>query len=222
MSGRKSRAFTLIELLIVVLIIAILAAIAIPNFMEFQTRAKVSRIKSDQRTIATGLEAYAVDEGTYPASEYYYWGNHLLFHGLNRLTSPIAYLTSVPKDSFGDRNNPGEGKIGTGFEYGSGKAGVHASGWGTYPNDTWAVDSSGPDNDEDAPIDHGASGAYSSCIGASYPWPGGVSNPTNTRGLLAVIYDPTNGTVSSGQVTRAGGIAPPELATKMWFDIISR
>ena len=59
-------AFTLIELLIVVAIIAILAAIAVPNFLEAQTRAKVTRCKSDMRTIATALEAYFVDWNRYP------------------------------------------------------------------------------------------------------------------------------------------------------------
>ena len=55
------KAFTLIELLIVVAIIAILAAIAVPNFLEAQTRAKVSRVQSDLRTLATGIESYTVD-----------------------------------------------------------------------------------------------------------------------------------------------------------------
>ena len=59
-------AFTLIELLIVVAIIAILAAIAVPNFLAAQTRARVSRVLADFRTITTGLEAYRADYTGYP------------------------------------------------------------------------------------------------------------------------------------------------------------
>ncbi|MCC5876390.1 MAG: prepilin-type N-terminal cleavage/methylation domain-containing protein, partial [Candidatus Sumerlaeia bacterium] len=58
--------FTLIELLIVVAIIAILAAIAVPNFLEAQTRAKVARVNSDLRSLATAIEAYRVDNNDYP------------------------------------------------------------------------------------------------------------------------------------------------------------
>jgi prepilin-type N-terminal cleavage/methylation domain-containing protein len=63
---RSNGAFTLIELLIVVAIIAILAAIAVPNFLEAQTRAKFARAKSDMRTIATALEGYRIDTNKYP------------------------------------------------------------------------------------------------------------------------------------------------------------
>jgi prepilin-type N-terminal cleavage/methylation domain-containing protein len=62
------KGFTLIELLIVVAIIAILAAIAVPNFLEAQVRAKVSRCKSDLRSMATAIESYYVDNNTYPVS----------------------------------------------------------------------------------------------------------------------------------------------------------
>jgi type II secretion system protein G len=62
----RRSAFTLIELLIVVAIIAILAAIAVPNFLEAQVRAKVSRANNDMRALATALEVYHVDHNTYP------------------------------------------------------------------------------------------------------------------------------------------------------------
>lgn len=84
-----NRAFTLIELLIVVAIIAVLAAIAVPNFLEAQTRAKVSRVRAELRTIATGLEAYAVDWNHYPPND------GLLSVVPLELTTPVSYLTDA-------------------------------------------------------------------------------------------------------------------------------
>jgi type II secretion system protein G len=62
----KRLGFTLIELLVVVAIIAILAAIAVPNFLAAQTRAKVARARNDLRVASGALEAYRVDNGRYP------------------------------------------------------------------------------------------------------------------------------------------------------------
>ncbi len=65
-NGRKG--FTLIELMIVIAIIIILAAIAIPNYLRMTERAKRSRVAGDFTALATALEAYQVDWGKYPVS----------------------------------------------------------------------------------------------------------------------------------------------------------
>jgi type II secretion system protein G len=108
-SGRQT-GFTLIELLIVVAIIAILAAIAVPNFLEAQTRAKVSRVRADVRTVATAMETYKIDTNRYPpAADYPYaalsgpWPAVTgQFHSRisSYLTTPIAHLNSLPEDIF--------------------------------------------------------------------------------------------------------------------------
>lgn len=61
----KEKGFTLIELLVVIAIIGILAAIAIPQFAEYKTRAFNSRAQSDLRNGLTAEEAYFVDNEEY-------------------------------------------------------------------------------------------------------------------------------------------------------------
>ena len=130
----KSRsAFTLIELLIVVAIIAILAAIAVPNFLEAQMRAKVARVKSDMRTIGMALESYSIDSnGQYPNIKIYRdiptlfakWGqdNRGGIMCVTNLTTPVAYLSSVrfpdPFCKFTNSGDPDYGGVPTSFTNG--------------------------------------------------------------------------------------------------------
>ena len=65
---KSARAFTLIELMIVIAIIAILAAILIPNSLHARAESQTAACEDNEKEIATALEEYAVDNGTYPAT----------------------------------------------------------------------------------------------------------------------------------------------------------
>ncbi len=116
-----------------VFIIGMLAAIAVPNFLNAQDRAKVSRAQSEMRSIMNGLESYKIDNAVYPPS-------------LNNLTTPIAYLRSVPADPFLEKD---------GQHYG------YRSGTATYG---YMIFSVGPDETLDAPSDLTAEGAEKALI----------------------------------------------------------
>jgi len=68
MKIRNQKGFTLIELLIVVAIIGIIAAIAIPNLLNAIDRGKQKRTMADMRSIGTAVESYAIDNNVYPTS----------------------------------------------------------------------------------------------------------------------------------------------------------
>ena len=97
---KKRFAFTLIELLIVVAIIGILAAIAVPNFLNAQLKAKISRVRADMKAVQISLEAYKIDHNTYlphhahPAGQS--WNRNIYSY----LTTPVAYLNAEAEDGF--------------------------------------------------------------------------------------------------------------------------
>ena len=105
----KSRnGFTLIELLIVVAIIGILAAIAIPNFMNAQVRAKVSRCQAEMQSTATALESYRIDNSDYPPeSEYPNGWTPALVHVRvpSYLTTPVSHMKKITHDPFIEQKN---------------------------------------------------------------------------------------------------------------------
>lgn len=100
------RAFTLIELLIVIAIILILIAIALPNFLEAQIRAKITRCKADMRTLSTAIVSYSIDEdGAFPYGQGSFRslgaaGGYQPAAPLWVLTTPHEYLKPLPSNPF--------------------------------------------------------------------------------------------------------------------------
>ena len=106
--SREQKGFTLIELLIVVAIIGILAAIAIPNLLTAMQRAKQKRTMADMRTIATAWEARATDVNRYNAAGASY-PSTAVTGGVDTLDTYLSptYVKTFPKvDAWGTRYAP--------------------------------------------------------------------------------------------------------------------
>ena len=168
---------------------AILAAIAVPNFLEAQGRAKVSRVKADMRTMSLALETYYIDQNVYPA-----WtaepGRKIYgscspsdqpgfrvksspSDPLMTLTTPIAYISQFYKD-------PLAPSAGATFSY-----------W-TPPQESgigYILWSPGPDGRYDLNLNN---------VPNLYVPKSGVPSP----GLVDLTYDPSNGTKSAGDIWR--------------------
>ena len=188
--------FTLIELLIVVAIIGILAAIAVPNFLHAQIRAKVAATESNLRAVATALEMYRTDNNSYPPL-YAYGGTFNNYAGYLPLTTPVSYLSSFDATLDPFRRKEREDEAATTdnsydqrFEYTPRKHGRDAQTPAVIgvPADMYFLEGVGPDGTDSIPGT------------PNYPFP-----PTHF-----VPYEASNGLISEGDIFRPGGVFVPE------------
>ena len=166
------KGFTLIELLIVVAIIGILAAIAVPNFLNAQMRARVARVESEFRTIATAFGMYQLDNNNHLPR----WGQLGWAGAWARFTTPIAYMSIRPVDVFQPEHEELFVNNHRWYEY-SGTSQGDPFGAVDGAVEDFVLASLGADNDDDT------------IQISAYP---------NSAKFLP--YDPTNGLISDGDI----------------------
>jgi len=210
---KRKSAFTLIELLIVVAIIAILAAIAVPNFLEAQVRSKVSRAQSDMRTLVTALESYVIDNNTYPdagappspGAPPIKIGLDFSRASLEMLSTPISYITSGKLDDpfakgSADTRYYGYANCQAAVDHAPTLPAVSISVGdevGRFLNHRYVLQSVGPDT-----INFALAGTAEQNFPLAYA-------ELTSETAYGFYYDPTNGTVSVGDIVRTAIVFKP-------------
>ena len=190
----KRTGFTLIELLIVVAIIGILAAIAVPNFLNAQTRARIARIQGDMKSLDTVMEAYYLDNNSY-IPDANRKDINVFMSGFHFLTTPIAYIASAPRDPFARLENVNAND----------QLLIILTGSTNHPNiytpkvklNTFMLLSWGPDRDND----------NTGFTNGEYPW-GGRSAGQVQQWFDRRAYEVSNGLYSNGNLQIGGGLRP--------------
>ena len=140
---RRRRGFTLVELLVVIVVLAVLAAIVLPKFMDSSKRSKESALKNDLKILRNSISAFQADTGTYPKTFADLAATSAPAKGLDTAGTDATitagdwhgpYVQEVPKDPISAADftygitSPNVGKV-TSSATGNGLDGTPYSGW---------------------------------------------------------------------------------------------
>ena len=191
---KRESGFTLVDLLIVLAIIAILAASVFPNFLEARVRSKVSRAKAGMRLVDAALEAYRIDHIGYPPFGAedpdidFIPGVEPQFLEPHWLTTPMAYLSNISSmiDPFRNQSPPDHWLFSWGeihwkmYNYSNfDDIRYQDNEWLHDRYGDWRLTCSGPD---------------------TWRFNSALEGPDSSPVFAVIVYDPTNGTVSVGDI----------------------
>jgi len=180
-----------------VAIIGILAAIAVPNFLNAQVRAKIARVHSDLRAFSVAIDSYNIDSNSNPWGHFPNQVGGYTTASLTCLTTPVSYISSVmQEDSFGEGtfgvSGPSNKKFYVYVSYDGFWAQNDASAQSYFGNHPYfkgyGMTSFGPDK-----LDSGG-------VWAVLMFKVGSMTAGN-----AALYDSSNGLISRGDICRYGG-----------------
>ncbi|MCE5230584.1 hypothetical protein LLG95_13465 [bacterium] len=207
-SNRSVFGFNLLEVALICGFIVLFAMAAMPRFSDAQVRSDVARVNRDLRKLAAAMESYRVDTGSYPCGVVSGSG---LMSACNPalLTSPVAYLNRYPTDIFrtmGDSRLAVTYRIyGVAYTPWQKPPGYYRS-YNLFPRTSWMTWSYGPD--------------LLTNTGGYFPLPAVIANEASPAPLVGkdrngnwiagssyygLRYDPTNGTISYGDIFYFGG-----------------